>query len=132
MGLEKNNEQHYREVVDKYVNPIADYVMSTYDYVLRPSAPSGPIVITLPRVAEAKGRWYSIVCRQATIVNTVTIANRDDSECWANDIVFNGKCDRCLLYSDGLVWHPACSGGWPQAATTFSPGTTAAPTTATP
>lgn len=134
MGLEKNNEQHYREVVDKYVNPNEDYEMATYDYVVRPSADptSGPITITLPRVAEAKGRWYSIVCRDADGTNTVTIQDRDDSECWANDIVFNGKCDRCLFYSDGLAWYPGCSGGWPQASTTFPPGTTVAPTTGAP
>ena len=38
MGLEQNNEQHYREVVDKYVNPNANYQMTTRDYVGRPSA----------------------------------------------------------------------------------------------
>lgn len=131
MGLEQNNEQHYREVVDKYVNPNVNYEMSTRDYVVRPSADavSGAITITLPPVAEAKGRWYSIVCRNADPVNTVTLTSRDDSECWAKDIVFNGKCDRCLMYSDGIMWHPGCSGGWPQATTTFPPGTVA-PTTA--
>ena len=134
MGLEKNNEQHYREVVDKYVNPNADYEMATYDYVVRPSADgaSGAITITLPRVAEAKGRWYSIVCRNADAVNTITIQDRDDSECWNNDIVFNGKCDRCLFYSDGIMWHPGCANTWPQSATTYPPGTTEAPTTAAP
>jgi hypothetical protein len=134
MGLEKNNEQHYREVVDKYVNPQEDYEMTTYDYVVRPYADptTGPITITLPRVAEAKGRFYGIACRNADPVNTVTITDRDDSECWANDLVFNGKCDRCMFYSDGLLWWSFCSGGWPQALTTFPPGTTQAPTTAAP
>ena len=36
MGLEQNNEQHYREVVDKFANPFVDYQMTTRDYVLRP------------------------------------------------------------------------------------------------
>ena len=134
MGLEQNNEQHYREVVDKYINPNADIEMTTFDYVVRPSADpvSGPIVVTLPPVAEAKGRFYSIICRNADPVNTITIEDRDDSECWANDIVMNGKCDRLLLYSDGLAWMPAWTGGFPQAATTYPPGTTEAPTTAAP
>lgn len=132
MSLEQNNEQHYREVVDKYHNPNADYEMTTRDYVLRPSADptSGPITITLPSVAEAKGRWYSIICRDADGTNTVTIQDADDSECWHNDIVFNGKCDRCLFYSDGLAWYPGCTGGFPQAGTTYPPGTTCVPTTA--
>jgi hypothetical protein len=52
----------------------------------------------------AKGRFYSIVARRADAANTITIADLDDSECWA-DITLNGKCDRALLYSDGLLWH---------------------------
>lgn len=133
MALEQNNEQHYREVVDKYVNPNADYQMTTRDYVVRPSADgdSGPITVTLPPVAEAKGRFYSIICRNADPVNLVTIADRDDSECWLGDIAMNGKCDRLLAYSDGLAWLVAFSTSWPGAATTTPPGTTA-PTTATP
>lgn len=138
MGLEKHGEQHYREVVDKYVNPNADYEMSTRDYVVRPSADadSGAITITLPRVAEAEGRFYSIIARNADAVNTITIEdNNDDSECWTADIVMNGKCDRILLYSDGLAWHslgPGAVGDWPGASTTYPPGTTAPPTTTAP
>lgn len=135
MSLEQNNEQHYREVVDKFVDPNANYEMSTFDYVVRPSADgvSGPITITLPRVAEAKGRFYAIVCRGADAVNTVTIQDRDDSECWLADIVLDGKCDRGLLYSDGLCWYPLGVGGpgtWPGFDTTAAPGTSLAPTTA--
>jgi len=133
MGLEQNNEQHYREVVDKYVNPNANYQMTTRDYVVRPSADeeSGAITLTLPPVAEAQGRWYSIIARDADGTNTITIADKDDSECWLADIVMNGKCDRCLLYSDGLSWHPVMSAGeWPGVSTTVPPGTTLAPTTA--
>jgi hypothetical protein len=135
MGLEQNNEQHYREVVDKYINPNADVQMTTRDYVVRPSADevSGAITITLPPVAEAKGRFYSILCRNADAVNTITITDNNDSECWPNDIVMNGKCDRLFLYSDGLAWFPGHEGGFPQAATTYPPGTTGAPTsTGTP
>ena len=140
MGLEKNNEQHYREVVDKYVNPIDDYEMTTRDYVVRPSADgdTGPILIALPPVAEACGRFYSIIVRNADAVNTITISDRDDSECWLQDIVLDGKCDRALMYSDGLAWHNLTGnpGAWPGASTTLPPGTasptTAAPTTAAP
>lgn len=134
MSLEDRGAQHDKVVVDKYHNPNADYVMTTRDYVLRPSADgdSGNITITLPRVAEAKGRFYSICVRNADAVNTVTIQDRDDSECWITDIVFDGKCDRVLLYSDGLMWHALGEqAGWPGINTTYAPGTTAAPTTIT-
>ena len=93
-------------VVDKWHDPNADYEMNTRDYVLRPSADgdSGPITMTLPPVAEARGRFYSIVCRNADAVNTVTIQDLDDSECWEGDITMDGKCDKQLFYSDGMCW----------------------------
>jgi hypothetical protein len=108
MSLEQNNEQHYRECPDKYHDPAEDYEMSTRDYVLRPSADqeSGAITVVLPPVAEAKGRFYSILAREADVVNSVTITHRDDSEYWVSDIVLTICGDRALLYSDGLCWHP--------------------------
>jgi len=125
--LEDRFAQHDKEVVDKYVNPNAAYQMSTRDYVVRPSADgdSGPWALTLPPVAEAKGRFYSIICRNADAVNTITVKDRDDSECWPGDVVLNGKCDKLLAYSDGLAWFVAAS------ITTFV-GTTGTPTTVAP
>ncbi len=107
MSLEDRGAQHDKEVVDKYIDPAASVEMTTRDYVVRPSADqtTGPIVLVLPPVAEAKGRFYSIVVREADGANTVTVTDRDDSECWA-DIVLDEKCDRLLMYSDGLFWHP--------------------------
>lgn len=139
MGLEDRGSEHQREVVDKYANPEADYQMTTRDYVVRPGADgdTGPITLTLPPVTDAKGRWYSIIARNADAVNTITITDKNDSECWIGDIVMNGKCDRALLYSDGLAWIPGWSvGQWPGISTTAPPGTatptTSAPTTAIP
>ena len=133
MSLEDRGAQHDKVVVDKYHNPNANYTMNTRDYVLRPSADedSGAITVTLPPVAEAKGRFYSIIVRDADGTNTVTIAdNNDDSECWVGDIVFNGPCDRVLLYSDGLAWHALGeAASWPGASSTPPPGTSTAPTT---
>uniref|UniRef100_A0A6H1ZX73 Uncharacterized protein n=1 Tax=viral metagenome TaxID=1070528 RepID=A0A6H1ZX73_9ZZZZ len=139
MSLEDRFAQHDKIPGDKFINTIVDYIMRTWDYVVRPSADaqSGPITVTLPPVAEAKGRWYSIIARNADAVNTITVADRNDSECWIGDIVLDGKCDRVLVYSDGLAWHPNWSAGsWPGAITTTPPGTlaptTLAPTTAAP
>ena len=107
MSLEDKGAQHDKVVVDKYIDPNASVIMTTRDYVVRPyaNAITGPMVVVLPPVADAKGRFYSILIREADIANTVTITDRDDSECW-NDIILNSKCDRLLMYSDGLVWHP--------------------------
>lgn len=104
--LEDKFSQHDKEVVDKYHDPKANYIMSVRDYVLRPKADddSGPITITLPPVAEAKGRFYSILCRGASWPNSVTTTDRNDSECW-EDVIFYDSCQSALWYSDGLYWH---------------------------
>ena len=133
MSLEDRGAQHDKVIVDKYHDPNAAYQMTTRDYVMRPSADgiSGAIIITLPPVAEAKGRFYSICVRNADAVNTITIQDLDDSECWIQDIVLDGKCDRLLMYSDGLLWIPCGGwpGNWPGLTTTVPPGTTPTPTT---
>lgn len=132
--LEDKAKQH-RQVVDKYHSPNADYEMTTRDYVLRPYAngDSGAITVNLPPVSEAEGRFYSIICRGADAVNTVTIADLDDSECWHGDIVMDGKCDRALMYSDGLAWHAfGNQAAWPGISTTRAAGTTPTPTTEAP
>lgn len=93
-------------VIDKYHAPNASYEMSVRDYVLRPSADaeSGPIVITLPGVVEARGRLYSIVVRAADGINSVTIQDKDDSEAWGGD--YPAVCaGKILFYSDGASWN---------------------------
>jgi len=107
MALEDRSVQHDKEIVDKYHDPAASYKMSVRDYVLRPSADadSGPIIITLPPVAEARGRFYSVLVRGADGVNSVTITDDNDSECWGDDIVAYASCEPTLWYSDGLFWH---------------------------
>jgi hypothetical protein len=132
MSLEDKFAQHDKVIVDKYATPRADYAMRTYDYVLRPEAfpATGAFTIYLPPVSLAKGRFYSIIARRCDAVNTITIADLDDSECWPGDITLNGKCDRALLYSDGLSWHvlSVLTFSDTAAPTTFE--TSAAPTTA--
>ena len=102
MGLEQNNEQHYREVVDKFIDPSADVTMTSRDYVVRITADTEAVTVTLPPVAEAKGRFYSIKCRDASFA--VTIQDQDDSEDWRGDIVMAIAGCHELLYSDGLKW----------------------------
>jgi len=136
MALEDKFREHDGIPIDKYHEPNADYEMTTRDYTLRPTADadSGAITITLPPVSQAKGRFYSIVCRNADPVNTVTITDDSDSECWLGDIAFDGKCDRAMFYSDGLCWQPLFTrpGVWPGFDTTAGPGTTEPPTSAAP
>ena len=136
MGLEQNAEHHYRGVVDKYHDPRSHYQMTTRDYVMRPAANNltGVIQITLPPVAEALGRFYSIVARDADGDNAIVINDKGDSECWLTPIILTAKCQKVLLYSDGLCWHPLGAGGvgdFPGLVTTIGPAT-ADPTTSAP
>jgi len=106
--LEDRFAQHDKIVVDKFHDPVGSYIMNERDYVVRPHATgaTGPVTITLPPVANAKGRFYSILVREADVVNSVTIVdNNSDSECWLGDVVFYEGCAPSLWYSDGLYWH---------------------------
>ena len=106
--LEDKFSQHDKEIVDKFHDPSANYTMNVRDYVLRPSAnnDTGPITITLPPVAEARGRFYSVLVREADVINSVTITdNNSDSECWDGDVTYYESCAPSLWYSDGLFWH---------------------------
>ena len=125
MSLEDKGKQHDGIVVDKYAAPVADYLMTTRDYVVRPRASfvTPAFTVYLPPVSEAKGRIYSIVARDADAIHTITVADLDDSECWPGDITLNGKCDSVLAYSDGLKWFVT-------AVTTYTGSTS--PTTARP
>ena len=102
-----NKFTQHQSVVDKYVNPITDYQMTTRDYVTRVVA-SAATVITLPPVAEASGRLYSILARTATSANTVTIQDKGDSESWT-DIVLVTDDNYAVMYSDGMKWYALAS-----------------------
>ena len=101
MGLENKQAEH-QAVVDKYIDPTnADVSMTTRDYVVRVDASTALVTITLPNVSEAKGRWYSILVRDAT--ETVVIQDNDESEAWS-DITITVANSHLLLYSDGMSW----------------------------
>ena len=105
MALERNNDQHGMAVVDKFHDPAATYVMTVRDYVMRPTVDAAAIVITLPPVSDAIGRFYSIMARgNVSVALPITIQDNDESEDWLGDIVLNAAGQGCLLYSDGVSW----------------------------
>lgn len=112
MSLERLGEQHV-QVVDKFHDLVdVDYTMNVRDYIVRASAVAAAITITLPPVAEAKGRFYSIFILAATGTFTVTLDdNNDDSERWfLTGIPFNERGQGALLYSDGRRWNISAQG----------------------
>lgn len=75
--------------------------LEVYEQQIRVDSTDGAVEIKLPSVAEAKGRFYSIIVE--TYVNAVTVVDQDDSYDWS-DITHNGAGDGNLLYSDGFIW----------------------------
>ncbi len=102
MSLERTPREH-ENLVNVASFKTADYQMTPYDYVIRVNASAAAVVITLPPVAEAAGKFYSVGVRDASVAFDVTLQDKDDSECWT-DITFDAPCDGALLYSDGLRW----------------------------
>ena len=102
---------HHDQGMDKYMAPAATYQMTVRDYVVRPSA-SSAIVISLPPVAEARGRIYTIIAQLASNTNTITIRPftstgfvGGDAERWEGNVVLNEKGRGAVFYSDGMKWH---------------------------
>lgn len=124
--LEDKHDSHVI-VIDKYHDPNATYLMNVRDYVLRVTCTAN-LTILLPPVAEAKGRFYSIITRAITPGQIITITDRGDSECWVGVLSLNAKCDGVLMYSDGLLWTVVSMHGRIPQLTTAAP-TTVAPTT---
>lgn len=108
MALERKGEQHVMAVPDKFAEPVADYIMTTRDYVVRVDTVDvdAAITVTLPPVAEAKGRIYSVFATDATNALPVTVTNNNsDSWLWPEDVVLNEGGRGAVFYSDGLKWH---------------------------
>jgi len=129
--LEDKHDSHVN-VVDKYTDTTATYYMTVRDYIVRVTVGGGgAYVIYLPPVAEAKGRFYSILARSVGPMGAVWITHRSDSECWQGSLSLNSKCDGVLMYSDGLLWTVVSEHGSVPQLSTEAP-TTAEPTTLAP
>jgi len=89
------------QVRDKYEFVTTTLVMDVYDQVVECDSTGGAFTVTLPNVAEAKGKMYSI----SLIVDNgdVTIQDNDESRDWA-DLVMTAANDYALVYSDGRKW----------------------------
>ena len=86
-------------------------IMDVLDQVVLVTTGDGyALTITLPSVAAAKGRFYSLrmVARGGTSDATIQDKNNDAGMA---DITFNLAADQVLLYSDGYKWHTLASSG---------------------
>jgi len=81
----------------------ASYELKPYEHIVFVDSTDGAITITLPPVAEAAGKFYSIIC--ITYGSDVTIADNDDSYSWSDEAAsIDAAGDGALYYSDGFTW----------------------------
>ena len=104
-GIQGSPEMyHSQQKVDKFRTVDNEAVtLSVNDQVITALSDSDAFTITLPQVAEAQGKTYSIFAPNGN-TNTVTIAHGGDSAPWTN-VALDGANDSALLFSDGRMWH---------------------------
>lgn len=78
-----------------------------YQQVVEVDSTLGTLTLSLPNVADARGRLYSITALKGA-TKTVTVQDQDESYDWAGDISLDADDDRVLLYSDGKRWWVLC------------------------
>jgi len=108
MGLDRYDASQLAS--PKYKEVIKAYTMTPIDQVVRATAntASGSYIITLPPVALAKGKWYSVLAHIANST-AVTVTHHADSEQWDGDLTLDTDGDRALLFSDGMCWNKITS-----------------------
>lgn len=88
-------------VKDKHRTLTADVSINVWDQACIIDSTDGAFTVTLPPVAEAKGKIYTFY--MTVDGGDVTIQNRDDCPDWT-DLSFTAITDKAILYSDGLIW----------------------------
>ena len=104
--LEDRFAQHDKIPGSKYVEVFEDYELRTWDQVVLVDTDINgqPITLTLPPVAEAKGRFYAVYVQKVSSTNPLTIKDNGDSVAWT-DIVEEDFNVKYLFYSDSRSWH---------------------------
>ena len=102
MGLESIQKRLMDDNrLDMPLYKTAAYSMKVGDLVVHYDTTAGAMAVTLPPVAAAKGKIYSIMLD--TDGGDLTIQDIDDSVSWS-DLTCDDAGDGFLLYSDGQIW----------------------------
>lgn len=81
----------------------ADATLSVHEQHITVKSDTAAVTITLPGVAEAIGKTFSILALDG-LANNVTIEDAGDSIQWT-DVVIAGTNGAALIYSDGRTWY---------------------------
>ena len=104
--LEDRFAQHDKIPGSKYVEVFEDYELRTWDQVVLADTivNNQPVTMTLPPVAEAKGRFYAVTVYKADSTRPLTIKDNGDSMSWT-DVIVEYPGAKYLFYSDSKSWH---------------------------
>lgn len=92
------------QVADKgLVVDNADTTLSVHQQVVTVATDSAETDITLPGVAEAVGKMYSVHAPNGT-TNSCIVQDANDSIGWADQTIAVND-GFVLVYSDGRIWH---------------------------
>jgi hypothetical protein len=90
------------QVRDKYEFVTTTLVMDVYDQVVECDSTGGGFTVTLPNVALAKGKIYTILL--ITDNGDITIEDNDESKHWGGDYTLDDAGDGYAFYSNGRKW----------------------------
>lgn len=102
---------HGEQGLDPVTYVSDDYTMGIDDTLVMADGSSNTIALTLPPVAEAQGRIFSIRVTDGTNNTTVStngdaISATDGTDDFSTGVALTAADDVAVLYSDGLAWTP--------------------------
>lgn len=102
MSIAHNELQNYLRDNIKYVGAAATLKVTDQTVVL---TVTGAYTVTLPEVAEARGRMYSFTQSPGvTGTGDITITDAGDDASFT-DVIIDAENEKATLYSDGVHWH---------------------------
>ncbi|MBT7082506.1 MAG: hypothetical protein HN929_13775 [Chloroflexi bacterium] len=90
------------QVRDKYEFATTTLVMDVYDQCVECDSTDGAFTVTLPNVALASGKIYTILL--ITDNGDITIEDNDESKHWGGDYTLDDAGDGYAFYSNGRKW----------------------------
>ena len=92
--------------VTDYAVKTADYSMTVRDLTVSALATTKKVTISLPSVAMAKGKTFTIFAAGASVTYPVVVQDLDDARGWNEngDISLTHAEDYVVLSSDGMRW----------------------------
>ena len=92
--------------VTNYAVKTADYSMTVRDLTVSALATTKKVTISLPSVAAAKGKTFTIFAAGASVTYPVVVQDLDDARGWNEngDISLTHAEDYVVFFSDGMRW----------------------------